>query len=255
MCMAIQVSVQRAQLFRMKSRYDFMDCVSRVRVQWLRNGKKSIVAFTAVVYARVCPSFGCVLPFVYAIYSHYVWCSVYVWVRAPLYTCTIPEPIHVFLHALHTRVCADDELWRPIESHRRHRSLSAWLPTRVPSFRNNLFVKAFGYAWKKCVFLRLILIRFPLRSYSAVMFNGIESWILRIIPEDMACHAPKDFNYDKIDLHSFSYINFCVLCKYVQLAKSEWQTVEVGGESGQRHARMTRGLHARGTRVAVLPRV
>lgn len=104
MCMAIQVSVQRAQLFRMKSRYDFMDCVSRVRVQWLPNGKKSIVAFTAVVYARVCLSFGCVLPFVYTIYSRYV-LRLRVNVRAPLYICIIPEPIHVFAR-IDIRVCA-----------------------------------------------------------------------------------------------------------------------------------------------------
>lgn len=230
-------------VFRVYASSDFVTAKSRslhLRPSYTRACVPRLVAYfpSCMLYIRI----TCDAPFTCecaraSIYMH----------NSRTYSC--------FLHALHTRVCADDELWRPIESHRRHRSLSAWLPTRVPSFRNNLFVKAFGYAWKKCVFLRLILIRFPLRSYSAVMFNGIESWILRIIPEDMACHAPKDFNYDKIDLHSFSYINFCVLCKYVQLAKSEWQTVEVGGESGQRHARMTRGLHARGTRVAVLPRV
>lgn len=141
MCMAIQVSVQRAQLFRMKSRYDFVDCVSRVRVQWLPNGEKSIVAFTAVVYARVCPSFGCVLPFVYTIYSRYVWCSVYVWMCARLYIHAQFPNLSMSLHALtYACVARTTNSGRPIESHRRHRRLSAWLPTRVPSFRNNLFV-------------------------------------------------------------------------------------------------------------------
>lgn len=152
MCMAIQVSVQKAQLFRMKSRYDFINCVSRVRVQWLSNGKKSIVAFTAVVYARVCLSLVACFPS-YILYIR-VTCD------AP-FTCECARA-SIYMHNSrtypclythwHTRVCADDELWRPIESHRRHRSLSAWLPTRVPSFRNNLFVGALGMREKNVSF-------------------------------------------------------------------------------------------------------
>lgn len=42
----------------------FFACTPRC----LPRSKKSIAGFTGAVYARVCPSFGCVLPFVYPIY-------------------------------------------------------------------------------------------------------------------------------------------------------------------------------------------
>lgn len=80
----------------------FFACTPRC----LPRSKKSIAGFTGAVYARVCPSFGCVLPFVYPIYYIRVTMLRFACecARASLYVYDSPDPLSTLFYT-HRNTC------------------------------------------------------------------------------------------------------------------------------------------------------